>query len=73
MPNFIINKNTQPVSGDNEVHNTTNPCNHMPDAANQIPLGSHPTCHEAVAQAKNKWPNNRINGCAYCCNACHTS
>tara|TARA_R110002073_G_scaffold307108_1_gene476579 strand:- start:1015 stop:1233 length:219 start_codon:yes stop_codon:yes gene_type:complete len=72
MPIFIINKNTQP-SGDNEVHNATTSCSHMPNSENQIALGSHPSCHEAVAAAKRKWPNNKIDGCYYCCEPCHTS
>ena len=72
MANFIINRNTQP-NGDNEVHNTSTGCLHMPAPENQINLGSHSSCHGAVAQAKQQWPNNRINGCYYCCNPCHTS
>lgn len=31
------------------------------------------TCHGTVSEAKRRWPNNRINGWYYCCNACHTS
>lgn len=72
MPSFIINKNAQ-SNGDHEAHNTTYPCNHMPNPENQIALGEHNSCHGAVAAAKQKWPNKRINGCAYCCNECHTS
>jgi hypothetical protein len=71
MPNFIINKNAQ-SNGDNEVHNTTDGCSYMPDTENQIALGTHTSCHGAVAHAKSKWPDNRINGCYYCCNPCHT-
>lgn len=72
MPNFIINKNQQ-SNGDNEVHNKTNPCNHMPNLENQVPLGDHSSCHGAVATAKQRWPGDRINGCAYCCSECHTT
>jgi len=72
LPNFIINKNAQ-TNGDHEVHNTTTGCLYMPLATNQISLGSHATCRQAVADAKARWPQNRINGCYYCANACHTS
>ena len=72
MPNFIINKNTQ-SNGDREVHNTTDGCSHMPDSENQISLGYHSSCHGAVAEAKARWPDDKIDGCHYCCNDCHTS
>ncbi len=72
MPNYIINKNTQ-SNGDNEVHNKDANCGHMPLIENQIDLGWHATCHDAVSYAKSKWANNRINGCYYCANTCHTS
>lgn len=72
MANYIINKNQQP-SGDYEVHNATTGCDHMPNPANQIDLGFHTTCHGAVSKAKRRWPNERINGCYYCCNPCHTT
>ncbi len=72
MPHYIINKNAQ-SNGDHEVHNTTSGCSYMPNIENQIGLGYHVNCQGAVADAKSRWPNNRINGCYYCCNMCHTS
>ncbi|HEY8877928.1 MAG TPA: hypothetical protein VIN03_10215 [Roseateles sp.] len=72
MPNFVINKNPQ-ANGDHEVHNASTGCAYMPAPANQIELGLHASCHGAVLAAKSQWPNNRINGCYYCTNACHTS
>lgn len=72
MPIFVINKNQQ-QNGDHEVHNKTNGCAFMPEPANQIDLGYHASCRQAVAQAKQQWPTNRINGCYYCSNECHTS
>lgn len=72
MPNFVMNKNQQ-NNGDHEVHNTTAGCSYMPNAENQIALGAHTSCVGAVAYAKTQYPNNRINGCYYCCNACHTT
>lgn len=72
MPKFIVNRNAQ-FNGDHEVHNTTTGCSYMPESGNQIDLGTHATCHGAVAYAKQQWPGDRINGCYYCCNPCHTS
>ncbi|WP_152055559.1 hypothetical protein [Aliarcobacter butzleri] len=71
MPYYIINKNQQ-NNGDHEVHEKGN-CQYMPNIENQIDLGWHSSCHSAVADAKKKWPNHRINGCYYCCKPCHTS
>lgn len=72
MQNFIINQNQQ-SNGDHEVHNKSTGCPHMPLLHNQIDLGMHATCHEAVAAAKRQWQNHRINGCYYCSYSCHTS
>lgn len=72
MPNYIINKNAQ-SNGDHEVHEQGSTCQHMPNTGNQIDLGWHTSCHGAVAEAKRRWPDHRINGCYYCCNDCHTS
>lgn len=72
MSKFIVNQQQQ-ANGDHEVHNLTAGCNYMPLVQNQVALGEHANCHGAVALAKRTWPQNRINGCYYCCNACHTS
>jgi hypothetical protein len=72
MPRFVINKNKQ-ASGDHEVHNATTGCRYMPNSENQIDLGTHVNCHGAVTNAKSRWPNEKINGCYYCCKECHTT
>ncbi|PSB86218.1 hypothetical protein C5F63_12720 [Photobacterium damselae subsp. damselae] len=72
MPYYIINKNPQ-SNGDHEVHEKDSGCSHLPNIENRIDLGFHSSCYYAVQDAKKRWPNNRINGCYYCCNACHTS
>lgn len=72
MPRFLMNKKAQP-NGDHEVHNATAGCTHIPSAENQIDLGIHTSCHGAVAEAKGRWPEKRIDGCYYCCKSCHTS
>ncbi len=72
MPTFIINKNPQ-SNGDHEVHNATTSCPYMPNSENQIDLGYHSSCREAVTYAIRQWPEHRINGCYYCAKECHTS
>ena len=72
MERFVLNQNVQ-ANGDYEVHNVTTGCTYMPQPQNQIDLGYHASCHGEVAEAKSKWPTARINGCFWCCPACHTS
>jgi hypothetical protein len=72
MHRFIINKQQQ-NNGDFEVHNATTGCSFMPQLQNQVELGFHDDCSGAVAKAKAANPTLRINGCYYCCRACHTS
>lgn len=72
MSKFIVNQQQQP-NGDHEVHNLTAGCIFMPLPQNRVDLGEHASCHGAVALAKRNWPQSRINGCYYCCKACHTS
>ena len=72
MAQFILNRNSQ-SNGDHEVHNKTDNCSFLPNYENQIDLGYHANCHDAVATARRLYPNWRINGCKHCCNACHTS
>ncbi len=74
MPQYVLNRNAQ-SNGDHEVHNKTVPCNiyTFPRPENQIDLGYHSNCHDAVAYAKSQHRLARINGCAYCATVCHTS
>lgn len=72
MPKFILNQTQQP-NGDREVHNATTGCSHMPALSNQVDLGIHATCHGAILEAKRRYPNIKIDGCAYCSPSCHTS
>jgi hypothetical protein len=67
MPSYYVNRNAQP-NGDHEVHETG--CTQGADAANQMALGFHSSCHGAVTEAKETYPT--ANGCAYCCEACNT-
>lgn len=70
MAYFYINKNQQ-ANGDHEVHTTI--CTHPPVQENKVSLGYFDYCWQAVAEAKRKWPNVRINGCYYCAKPCHTT
>jgi hypothetical protein len=45
----------------------------MPYSENRIEVGYYNNCYEAVAVAKIKWPDKKIDGCYYCCKTCHTS
>ena len=71
MPRFCINKNSQPT-GEHEVHNLDANCGHLPNTENQINLGIFSSCHGAISKARQEYPNANIDGCAYCCPACHT-
>ena len=72
MARFVVNT-VQQTNGDHEVHNATTGCKYMPNPSNQVDLGVHDSCRQAVAAAKARWPQNRINGCYYCCRECHTT
>lgn len=74
MPQYIVNKNSQP-NGDNEVHKYPRSlCNKhdYPSPSNQVSLGTHLSCHGAVRRAK-ELGYRRANGCYYCATECHTT
>ena len=71
MPNYCLNQNAQ-SNGDHEVHDTASTKGCLPEVANRIALGSFPSCAGAVAEAKRRYPSERINGCFYCAHACNT-
>lgn len=75
MPNYILNKNAQPYSGDHEVHDIASTKGCLPEPHNRISLDYHPSCYSAVLEAKRRYPSeaHKINGCFYCANACHTT
>lgn len=68
MEFFLVNRQAQP-NGDHEVHRLA--CRYLPLEINRHNLGYFPTCHEAVWAARSLgYP--QVNGCYWCCNACHT-
>lgn len=71
MPNYCVNRNAQPNSGDHEVHDLASQYNCLPDPVNRLDLGWHSSCQEAVAAAKQYYSDS--NGCYYCANECHTT
>lgn len=73
MPDYYVNKNAQ-SNGDHEVHRTDEVgCRNPAASYNREDLGWHMTCHGAVAEAQRRHPIWRVNGCYYCCYACHTT
>jgi len=67
MANYYVNVNQQ-SNGDHEVHTTG--CSFTPLPENRIYLGSFVSCGPAVQQARSYY--SQVNGCYFCCNACHT-
>ncbi len=68
MANYCVNKNEQ-STGEHEVHNTDT-CSYCPDLNNRVDLGYHSDCKSAVTAAKAHYSN--VDGCAHCCEPCHT-
>lgn len=66
MEYYYVNKNAQ-LTGEHEVHKST--CSYLPDSSNLIQLGIFSNCADAVKKAKEYY--NNVDGCYYCCNACH--
>lgn len=71
MPEYCVNSNPQPGSGDHEVHDLSVGQHCLPVPANRVALGWHSTCADAVNQAKQTYDD--VNGCYYCANDCHTT
>ena len=64
---YYVNAHAQ-NNEDHEVH--TRDCKYMPNEQNAIYLGEFVSCQEAVLEAKKRY--SQVNGCATCCNLCHT-
>lgn len=67
MAHHYVNRNAQ-SNGDHEVHKQG--CSWMPSEVNRVYLGNFDSCAPAVRQAKSHY--SQVNGCYYCCPACHT-
>lgn len=68
MDQYIINE--QPLTnGTYEMHNITKGCDNLPIAKDQIIIGFFATFELALRRAKINWPKEKLQGCAYCCEA----
>lgn len=66
MQNYYVNKSAQ-ANGDHEVH--TESCLWLPRPENREFLGFFTSCSEAVRKAREYY--SQVDGCKYCCEACH--
>ena len=71
MPYYLVNRNAQSGSGDHELHDRSSTKGCLPSPANQLDLGLHASCRDAVVAAKRYYSD--VNGCAYCSPGCHTT
>lgn len=69
MEHYYFNKNTD-KNNKHEVH--TEGCSYKPDLQNRTYIGYCSDCKEAIARAEKEYPNEKFDGCYYCCNKCHT-
>lgn len=73
MTNYYLNLNAQ-SNGDHEVHKETCPYYYKYKTGfNFELLGAFWNENDAVRFAKQRHPNFRIDGCAYCCPNAHRS
>ena len=71
VPEYCVNKNAQPGTGDHEVHDLSSQKGCLPDPENRLNLGTYASCRGAVEAAKRSYDD--VNGCYYCANECHTT
>ncbi len=67
MERYYVNTNKQ-SNGDHEVHKES--CTYLPGSFNRVYLGTFAKCSDAVEEARKKY--EKVNGCFFCCFACHT-
>ena len=67
MEHYYVNKIAQ-TTGEHEVHTLS--CSFLPSIDNRVYLGHFSSCAEAVREARKHYA--KVDGCYYCCNACHT-
>lgn len=66
MKSYYVNTQSQ-STGEHEVHSGN--CSYLPNSENRKYLGEFSNCTDAVKEAKKTYTN--VDGCYYCCNACH--
>lgn len=67
MPRYYLN-NTPQETGEREVHEEG--CYWLSLVRDRIDLGVHPSCIEAMVEARKHYYN--VDGCKDCCPLCHT-
>ena len=71
MTRYYLNLNAQD-NGDHEIHKESCLYYYLYKNGNNFEfLGSFYSDNDALRCAKNKHPNMRIDGCAYCCQSIH--
>ena len=68
MPNYVYNKNKWDGKY-HEVHTTE--CGYRPKLENQVSLGWHATCKQAILNAQSLTGQFDFDGCKHCCKECH--
>jgi hypothetical protein len=63
---YYVSKNAQ-EGGEHEVH--VESCAYFPNIDNRLYLGDFFSCKEAIMTARGQY--KEVDGCFYCCNACH--
>ena len=67
MQHYYVNKQAH-KNGEHEVH--TPRCTYLPEGDDGIYLGAFVTCKEALEAARAHF--EKVNGCSWCCGACHS-
>lgn len=72
MPKFCVNKNAQRTEEkEHEIHDLASQKKCLPDLKNQVFLGDFTSCKGAMIEAKRRFPDNKFDGCKFCCPDCH--
>jgi hypothetical protein len=64
---YFVNRDPH-STGEHEVHEGG--CSKLPKPKSRLYLGDYPSCHDAMKAAKLHYAS--VDGCVYCCFACHT-
>jgi len=67
MQHYYVNKQAQP-NGEHEVHVPR--CTYVAEGEDAVHLGTFVNCKEALQAAHAYY--EKVNGCAWCCQDCHS-
>lgn len=68
MKLYYFNDSTD-LNGYHEVH--AEDCKYLPNFSKRTFIGYCSSCHEAISEAKSKYPRFVFDGCFWCCRDCH--